>query len=68
MVQTVGSAGDRQMFERIYRLLQMTPRQMQIDAGGFQVGMSQQHLNRGQIRAVLQQVGSKAVAAKSPKR
>ncbi len=34
---------------------------MQVDAGGLQVGVSQQHLNRGQIGAVLQQVGGKAV-------
>jgi hypothetical protein len=35
---------------------------MQVDAGGFQVGVSKQHLDGGQIGAILQQVSGEAVA------
>ena len=49
------------MFEWIDRLLQVPPRQVQVDAGGFQVSMSQQHLDRAEVGAILQQVGGKAM-------
>jgi hypothetical protein len=39
----------------------MAPGQMQVDAGGLQVGVSEQHLNGGQVGPVFQQVSGEAV-------
>ena len=49
------------MLERIDRLLQMAARQMEVDARSLQVSVAEQHLDRRQISAVLQQVRGKAV-------
>ena len=49
------------MLERIDRLLQMAARQMEVDAGGLQVSVAEQHLDRRQVSAVLQQVRGKAM-------
>jgi len=57
----VGNIGDGQVFERIYSCLQMASRQVQVNAGGFQVGMSEQNLDGWQVGAVLQQVSGEAV-------
>lgn len=49
------------MLEWIDRLLQMAARQMEVDAGSLQVGVAEQHLDRRQIGAVLQQMRAKTV-------
>jgi len=40
----------------------MTPRQMQVDAGGFQIGMVEENLDGRQIGAVLQQMRGETVS------
>ena len=49
------------MLKGIDRLLQMPPRQVQVDARSLQVGVAEQYLDRRQIGAILQQVRGKTV-------
>jgi hypothetical protein len=64
MVQPVGFryAGDRQVLEGVDRLFQVPSRQVQIDAGGFQIGMPHQDLDGWQIGAILQQMSGKTMS------
>jgi hypothetical protein len=62
MAETIRRSGNREVLERIDRLFQMPARQMEIDAGRFQVGVAEQYLNGGQIRSVFQQMRGEAVA------
>jgi len=54
--RSVTIAADGDLIERVDRCVKLLLRQMQIDRGVFQVRMTQQKLNRAEIRAGFQQV------------
>ena len=64
MVEVVGLpyARNRQVLERVDRFFQMPSRQVQVDAGGLQIGMTHQDLDRRQVGAVFKQVSGETVA------
>ena len=49
------------MLKRIHRFVQMSARQVEVNARCLQVGMAEQYLDRGQIGAIFQQVRGKTV-------
>jgi len=63
VIQPVGCSGNRQVLKRIDSLVQVTPRQMQVNAGRLQVSMPKPDLYGGQIGTVLEKVSGKAVPA-----
>jgi len=56
---------EREAVEWIHNTLQMPLRKVEIFGSGFQVTMTQQHLDRSQIRPAFQQMRRKAVPAMS---
>jgi hypothetical protein len=54
-------AGQHEAVEWIHNTLQMPLRKVQIFGSGFQVTMTQQHLDRSQIRPAFKQMRRKAV-------
>jgi hypothetical protein len=54
--RSVTISADADLIERVDRCVKLLLRQMQIDRGVFQVRMTQQKLNRAEIRACFQQV------------
>ena len=54
--------GQRQLLDRVGDGVQMPLREMQVDGGVAEVGVTEQDLNGTQVRAGLQQMGGEAVA------
>ena len=64
MIEAAGlvNTGELQIFDRVRDLLQVLPRQMQIPRCRLQIFMTEQKLDRTQVRARFEQMGRPAVA------